>query len=107
VPDSGLPHDRQTLFRSGCRGWYGREWDWEFPSKLAPHIPQNFPVSKSGEPHEVHTPAEADVGISAAGCTGRSGPSMDNPHNPQYFSSAFMGLLQDLQIFGMAGSEDA
>jgi hypothetical protein len=42
----------------------GRKWGWALLSKLAPHIPQNFPVSKSGEPHDVHTTAGVDVGIS-------------------------------------------
>jgi hypothetical protein len=70
-------------------------------------MPQNFPVSKSGEPHMVHTPAGADIGISATGWTVRSGSLMGDLHMPQYFSSTFMGLLQDLQSFGMAGSTTA
>jgi len=46
----------------GCKGGF------TILSELAPHIPQNFPASKSGEPHEVQTCGGVDEGISATGC---------------------------------------
>jgi hypothetical protein len=40
------------------------EWGFAILSELALHIPENFPVSKSWEPHMVHTRYEGDVSIS-------------------------------------------
>jgi hypothetical protein len=96
VPDSGFPHERQILIMAGggCRsagdvlifGAGSGEWGFAVLSELAPHIPQNFPVSKSSGPHEVHTRGGADVGISGSGCTVRSCSLMGDPHIPQNFS---------------------
>ena len=114
VPDSELPHDRQTFIVSGCGGCRGGdvsifgkggcELGFAILSKLAPQIPQNFPVSKRGEPHEVHTPAGADVRISCLCGTEMSYSLRADPHIPQYFSSGFIGLPQDLQTTGMTES---
>ena len=73
-------------------------------SELAPHIPQNFPVLLRAEPHMAHTRDGVDISISCfCGSVKQFSPRGD-PHIPQYFSSGFIGLPQDLQISGMTGS---
>jgi hypothetical protein len=113
-PDSGFPHDRQTFIVAGCGvcrggdvsivGKGGFEWGFVILSKLAPHITQNFAVSIYGEPHEVHTPAGADARISCLCGTVMSCSPQGDPYIPQYFSSGFIGLPQDLQSSVMTGS---
>ena len=73
-------------------------------SELAPHMPQNFPVSKRGEPHIVHTRDGVDVSISCSCGTVLSCSPRGDPHIPQYFSSGVIGLPQDLQTSGRTGS---
>lgn len=67
-------------------------------------MPQNFPVSKSGEPHIVHTRDGVDVSISCLCGTVRSCSPRGDPHIPQYFSSGVIGLPQDLQTSGRTGT---
>jgi hypothetical protein len=114
VPDSGLPHDQQTFIAAGCGGCRGKnvsifgkgvcELGFAILSELAPHMPHNFPVSKSGEPHMVHTRDRADVRISCLCGTVISCSPWGDPQIPQYFSSGFIGLPHDLQTSGMTSS---
>lgn len=123
VPDSGLPHDAQTCGGVGGTccvtpaevGWFcttvAGESSTPFASGIfalqpasAPHIPQNFPFSKSGEPQDAHPLAGAGAGISGSGSAAGGCSPAGDPHIPQYFSSGLNGLLQELQSSCAAGS---
>jgi hypothetical protein len=71
---------------------------------LAPHTPQNLPVSPSGEPQDAHILTGAGTDIRGAGGVGMGCFPAGDPQIPQYFSSGPTGMPQELQSARTTGS---